>query len=152
MSEIFNYENFSARIIDIEGFKKWKQKKFEINGETFEDIVQIDTYTDVNDMTTTYTVSLYYSGDGDCDNDYWINNFHPEECTVQMFFSEMSKYTDKFEFIVHNSQFFHEKLHGMCWLIYTQGKGRIGIDQLGLKKLDSINDVTQSDHEGMDEL
>jgi hypothetical protein len=151
MSEIFNYENFSATITDIEGFKKWKKKKFAVNGETFDNIVQTDSYTNEENMNTVFTVKIYYPGDGDCDDDYWINRFDPEECTVQMFFSEMSKYTDKFEFITYTSQFFHEKLGGMCWLIYTQGKGRICIDQLGLKKLDSINDVTQSDHEGMDE-
>lgn len=150
MSSLFHYESFGViKIIDVDGFKNWKSKDFEVNGETFEQLIHIFESVDVDKLETKWMVELGYKNKSkNSELDKVLNNFAPDDCTSQMFFSELSKYTEPFNFIVYDTQFFYEGVDAECWQIYVKSKGEIAVDILALKKCGILDDISQNDDGG----
>jgi len=148
MSRYFKYKDVGTlTVTDIIGLKRWIQamKLYEVcNAEDLSNLLQLKYYPDPENNTLRWTVEFgekIEDKDDDVELNTYINHFSPDDCTMQIFFAELSKYVAPFSFCVFDEEWPVLETGGFAWQIVSCGSGKISVTQLQLTKTSIEPDV-----------
>ena len=158
MSRYFDCKDlYCLKVIDIKGLKKFIDTG--CNGEDLKHLIHLDYTPNPSEDKLDWTVEIglkqkKYGEETGYESDLCkdINHFSPEDCTFQMFFNELSKYTESFDFCVFDEEFpvLDDQLREghkdsvFAWRIYVKKKGEIVIKAIKLVESHELKDISNN--------